>query len=795
MREHAAAAAAVLSLLALPGLPAAAPATDPPTTTPAASPAGAPTGPREPSTPPSRVLTLAKEDTLDLTGIADIGTVEVQANRLSIGEIVQLCIDREEDLARRIESHRYTQLVKSVFHVGGYGPAAKKLLVLEEVDRVSFRRSGIDRTTALHVDRYVLEKGERKPWDEKDDEGGDGIEIRFEDLGDLPFYLEERGAYDFRIIGRHYVEGRLIYQVRLRPRSDFAIAPEGTIWVDTSNFQILREEFFFGDRVPLPMIVRSIGPFVRERERIGDLWVWKRMLIRVDIRTGLLRLLDKDVPETVEFVVSFTDHELNADSTRGGSAGEADAGAAAPEAGEAAADPESGATASEGDAAGPAAAAAPEAGLSRPDGTDGATPPSSLEPAATASEDPLDRYLADLARTTDGSYSLASREMGIRPAAIDSLVVAFDQSGTPPREVSSPERRRWDLDVAPRSLRYNRVEGLNLMPSLNLAAPSPQRLEIFGAAGYGTASEEWTWRAGGRIAANHRAGTPSIEIEHRRDVLAYGSGRRAGNSFTALLLGRDDQDYHGAEGWVARARAARGGVGIDIAYEAERHSSLARETRFHLLGGGSFRPNPRIDHGRLRVVRMGARLRLSRDEGAVLRLENAMAGGSLGGDFPFHSLRGTIALRRFLPWGDELAVELSGGRASGRVPRQALFHLGGFATLRGYEVNEFPAREFLHLRLDDALAEDLFDGIPGLEKLDLQLVPFFDAAALLRLQGEDGRAVRADPAEWRFSGGLGFQKNLFGIPGTVGLLRLDVARRLDRGDDAWTGRILFTTGP
>ena len=34
---------------------------------------------------------------------------------------------------------------------------------------------------------------------------------------------------------------------------------------DTSTFSILREEFDFGDRVPLPMLVRSIGPYVRGR--------------------------------------------------------------------------------------------------------------------------------------------------------------------------------------------------------------------------------------------------------------------------------------------------------------------------------------------------------------------------------------------------------------------------------------------------------------------------------------------------------------------------------------------------
>ena len=61
----------------------------------------------------------------------------------------------------------------------------------------------------------------------------------------------------YEIVGK-----RVIYEVRLEPKSDFEIAPSGRIWIDTSEYQILREEFDFGERVPLPMFVKRIGPFV-----------------------------------------------------------------------------------------------------------------------------------------------------------------------------------------------------------------------------------------------------------------------------------------------------------------------------------------------------------------------------------------------------------------------------------------------------------------------------------------------------------------------------------------------------
>jgi hypothetical protein len=49
-----------------------------------------------------------------------------------------------------------------------------------------------------------------------------------------------------------------------------------------------------------------------------------------------------------------------------------------------------------------------------------------------------------------------------------------------------------------------------------------------------------------------------------------------------------------------------------------------------------------------------------------------------------------------------------------------------------------------------------------------------------------------DRPEARFAAGLGVQRNVLGLPGGGGQLRLDIARRLDRADDAWTFRLGIT---
>ncbi len=271
--------------------------------------------PRDEASPPDTLPEIripryifALEDTLEIPAFFEMSPLEVRADRLKIGDIVKRCIEREEAIRERIESLEQTVIVKQVYHVGGYGDRAREKWVAEQADRQIFRKPDFEKTVPLKLEKYRVVDGERKEWPEDEDPS---VKITYGGLSSLPFYLEDRDQYDFRILSREIVGQRVLYEVQLEPKSDFAIAPEGKIWVDASTFQILREEFDFEDRVPLPMFVKSIGPFIRERVRIGDVWVWKRFLIRVDVRTGLLKMFDRDIPDVVEFVVNFRDFRVN----------------------------------------------------------------------------------------------------------------------------------------------------------------------------------------------------------------------------------------------------------------------------------------------------------------------------------------------------------------------------------------------------------------------------------------------------------------------------------------------------
>jgi len=253
----------------------------------------------------------AIEDTLGPPAVAELDSIQVTSERLEIGEIVDRCIRHEKEVRQSIVSHDFTELIKTVLTIEGKKKDAERQIIIEEVRRMKTRRPAYSEKTVLAHSEYELVDGERKDRDaETVGEDGASVEVEYEDFDDLPFYLEDPRGYDFEIRSRQIVGQTVIYEVGLAPKSQFEIAPQGTIWVDTSDFQILREEFNFGDRVPMPMFVKSVGPVVREREKIGNLWVIQRVLVRADLRVGWLKFLDGDIPDRVEIVVTSRDHHF-----------------------------------------------------------------------------------------------------------------------------------------------------------------------------------------------------------------------------------------------------------------------------------------------------------------------------------------------------------------------------------------------------------------------------------------------------------------------------------------------------
>lgn len=418
--------------------------------------------------------------------------------------------------------------------------------------------------------------------------------------------------------------------------------------------------------------------------------------------------------------------------------------------------------------------------------------------AAVADSLAYESYLGDLESDTDAMFDIEA--LSISDAEVDSLIRVLGRTGESPYEAREGTPSAWSLDAGPRSYRYNRVEGSNLILGADVGVPLRPRLNVLGEIGYGWRSQEITWLAGARTRFFRDALT--LEGAYGRDVVSYGAGTIPGNSFTALLFGQDYGDYFLGEGVLAAIVFARGGTGLDrdfdavelrVAYRGENQESIDKRTDFSFFQPGKdFRDNPPIDDGTVRRLELEAAWGNLGFGPAAMVVEAEFAGRGLGGDFRYEGARGELVGRRTIWLGDQVTGRLAGGVMGGRPPYQSLHFLGGFRTLRGYGINEFLARRWAHARLDYKLGTDLFKWAPFLRHLRLQLAPFADLGVMWQRQERDGTVVNLADPDMRASAGIGLQRNFLGIPGGVGQLRFDLANRLDRGHDDWTYRFLVT---
>lgn len=116
-----------------------------------------------------------------------------------------------------------------------------------------------------------------------------------------------RKLYRFRIVGRDFAGGHIVYRIEFEPRSDFYKLPTGRLWVDTNEFVILREEFWYRGSSPAPLVFKSLDNFVVERTRVdGRYWVISRVMGRVTFALPIL-----GIPPQGDMVISYHNYRIN----------------------------------------------------------------------------------------------------------------------------------------------------------------------------------------------------------------------------------------------------------------------------------------------------------------------------------------------------------------------------------------------------------------------------------------------------------------------------------------------------
>jgi len=237
--------------------------------------------------------TLAVEDTMR----TEVPEVLVRAPRVTLDEILDRVARGEARRDSAIRDQAFTATVRLVRHVGD--PKQAPQLVSERVYRTYRKRPDKARAVLL------------RSWDLKPERGGAEVRVgtradMSEEIVNFAFRPEARREYRYRIEGRDLLGERLIYRIAFEPRSNLDPAkPSGTVWVDTNDFVIVRQEVRF-DRSPVPLLLRGVDRMVIERGRADGTWVLTRVLLRASATIPLPNL-----GRRFDMAIRFDDYAVN----------------------------------------------------------------------------------------------------------------------------------------------------------------------------------------------------------------------------------------------------------------------------------------------------------------------------------------------------------------------------------------------------------------------------------------------------------------------------------------------------
>lgn len=308
------------------------------------------------------------------------------------------------------------------------------------------------------------------------------------------------------------------------------------------------------------------------------------------------------------------------------------------------------------------------------------------------------------------------------------------------------------------SIRYNRTEGFVLGAGLRpLEWGEYRRSKLFGQVGYAFALDEWRYDVGVETRLHDGDYATKVGVLYRRNTVTEDLWKSnwAENSLAAFFFNNDFFDYYEVEGWsfygVQRlTRRAQ----LSVGFRTEKHRALDVNTGWALFGKGEdFALNPAAQRGRNLAVVLaleGGRVASLRylPQGYAYRFEAELADG-LGGDFAFNryvaDVRGYVRATSY----SSLSARVRGGLATGEVPLQKEFTLGGLGSIRGYPQNTFFGTRMLLVNAEYAI-EDV-DLLPDLLD-DVLFFGFFDAG----WTNQEGDAFDVDEVYPSAGIGLGF---------------------------------------
>lgn len=615
-----------------------------------------------------------------------------------------------------------------------------------------------------------------------------------------PTHPEALEHYRFRLMGRRYLDDRVVFDISVEPKSRLATAFVGRVSVLDEAFALLEVELApsraaVASAVPLPVVEHLDLTWRQQFRGFGEVWLPVDYRFTLEAEIGIVGLRFPAARFTS--LTRLDDYEVNAGLPDSLYAGEQ---------------------------------------VLRVDSVAVARDSTF---AGLADKVPLSEREREAYAAIDTSLRL---ERAFRPTGFLARLLVRDMEEEEGEEAidvkrsgeGAVRRRGLGIDWKP-DLGHDRVGGahLGLEGSRSWQAPRRQEaapgttmvwspgpggaglagLETGGGGAYDLGLKRWSWRgraswgwqkeerttttSPGRTLVMSRA-TTRLRVD-----LEYGSGkvpRIPSDSYTLLinsaqsLLGLDDYfDWYWREGLRSRLRLwLPGRTALEVALRDEDHFSLAQTTRFNLLGRDwQPRPNPAVEEGRLRSLEArferGGPYRpfgIRANRRAEVTVEHA---GLLGGDFSFTRLHlaldgqfRTFLRRRWRP--NTLDLRLVAGYAFGRLPPQRFGALeagllpfspfGAFRSVRGHphEGEHYAALYWEH---DFRSAPFELLGLWGLAMRGAGLV-VHGASGRTWIDAERRAGLGYEP---RYQDGFRHEAGVSLV--LFHLLRLDLTRRLD----------------
>lgn len=268
---------------------------------------------------------------------------------------------------------------------------------------------------------------------------------------------------------------------------------------------------------------------------------------------------------------------------------------------------------------------------------------------------------------------------------------------------------RLDARAVSGVIRYNRAEGAVLAGGFAFRPGGGLTTRLRG--GYAFGAEHPLAEIRGELRAGAADLTASAYLNHPREI---GSGPLASgviNTLSSLVAGTDHSDlYYTSGARFGVERALPWGWVLSGSLRGEDHRSASLSTDLSLWG--EFRPVRSIAEGRAaaldlslsRVPRSEAARSWSlsvHTEGGVLDVSprNGARAASPNGSIRWTRHWGEAEwIRRWVPAAASLEVGGEGGFATGDVPYQRLFFMGGRGTVPGYAVREYAGKHSLVAR-------------------------------------------------------------------------------------------------